>query len=39
MMEQLREFITVDNHEAVKIGDLKKTLALGGEAQNVRGLP
>ena len=26
MMEELRRFITVDNHEAVKIGDLARTL-------------
>ena len=25
MMDGLRRFITVDNHEAVKIGDLEKT--------------
>ena len=27
MMEKLRRFITVDNHEAVAIGDLEKTPA------------
>ena len=26
MMEELRRFITVDNHEAVKMGDLKKNM-------------
>ena len=24
MMDELRRFITVDNHEAVKVGDLEK---------------
>ena len=26
MIEELRKFITMDNHEAVKIGDLERTL-------------
>ena len=25
MMEELRKFTTMDNHEAVKVGDLEKT--------------
>ena len=34
MMDEVRRFITVENHEAVKMGELEKTLeiSLGGEA-------
>ena len=33
IIEGLRSFIVVDNHEAVKVGDLKNGVKASGEAE------
>ena len=36
MMEELRNFITTDNHEAVKIGDLEKNTGIASSGETTR---
>ena len=39
MMEELRNFITTDNHEAVKIGDLEKNTGIASSGETHTNYP